>query len=533
MSMIRKYGLPIYLLMGVLLSAYYLPSRQATPPQPYTDLVSPPMLLADDHHIGLVGYGPQEQIYYTDDGSRPDRNSPRYTLELPRRDIARNDHLLRYQLSPITLPPDRRHFPVEARIIRATSFMPKTGLSKPALYTIFDRLETVHFPILSVAVQESDFFDPYDGLFVMGRDHWNERPDKVNTPWWEWPANYQERGVSSRRRGALEWLTPQGNRIESNNVFVRVQGNATRAFPQKSLRIEEDLYFGSALTDPFNRSATVESFLVRNSGNDWGHTMFGGAYMQTMCQGLKVETQHSQPVHLLINGVYWGIYNVRTRFDKPYLKRVQGIDRRVALFETGGEQVFGNKKDRKSYKKLLKALRSDDPLTEKFDYLNEKCDLSGFYDYIIAETFFANMDWPHNNVKCYRVGKGDQWHWLIHDMDYGCGYVGADQYKENMFRRLQKGKGLEAELFQFVVSYEPTKQAFLERYHEVLGQMFTPVRLLSHFDAMANLYERDMAYQLSRWRKPASMDEWSTEVNTRRQFLQKRGAIVEQQLEAL
>src|SRR5690625_5495686 len=55
--------------------------------------------------------------------------------------------------------------------------------------------------------------------------------------------------------------------------------------------------------------------------------MFKDAFAQHLVSHLNFDTQASRPSVVYINGEYWGIHNIRERFDDRYLERTYDVSR--------------------------------------------------------------------------------------------------------------------------------------------------------------------------------------------------------------
>ena len=91
--------------------------------------------------------------------------------------------------------------------------------------------------------------------------------------------------------------------LETNDTYfsspagVKIFGGWSRGNPQKSLALYARSIYGAS---EFNYSLfpnldiqTYESFVLRNSGNDWDFSMFRDAYMTGLVDELDVDHQLS------------------------------------------------------------------------------------------------------------------------------------------------------------------------------------------------------------------------------------------------
>jgi len=358
----------------------------------------------------------------------------------------------------------------------------------------------------------------------------SSQPERMNTMWWDWYGNYTQRGKNSEIVASIEYLTKNGESIYNENVSLRIHGNATRSFPQKSFRLSDNKYYGKGkIKDPFDSGDSKrESYIVRNSGNDWGITMFADAFMQSISSDLNLVTQKSQPVHVLINGCYWGIYNIRDRFDKDFLQNIKD-NGRVAIIESEKFLNEGKTKDLEDFKELQKVLKSDQDSEFKSNYLKKHCDVKSLNDYFIVQSFFGNSDWPGNNNKTFRIGKKDKWKWLIYDLDYGLGYD-PDQL---VFEKIRTHNGVLGSIFNVMMENQEMRKKFIARYQELLETKLNKDNLLQRYEAFVELYSSDIQFQINRWRKPSSVTEWKANCQSHIDFIKNRQKHILKELKLL
>ena len=73
-------------------------------------------------------------------------------------------------------------------------------------------------------------------------------------------------------------------------------------------------FFPDKEVDEFKR------LILRNGGQSYQYTFMGEAFAQSLLKPLDLDIQYSTPIILFINGEYFGIRNIRDRFDTDYLK---------------------------------------------------------------------------------------------------------------------------------------------------------------------------------------------------------------------
>jgi len=244
-------------------------------------------------------------------------------------------------------------------------------------------------------------------------------------------ANAVERGLAWERPVSVEFFDPQRpTRQFQINAGIRMQGVSARweFMPKKSFRLFFKAEYGATqLNYPLFEDSPVQLFdgLVLRGGANRGYAGYIDAVDYTQVtysrdQWLR-ESQiamsgtgvHGMFVHLYLNGLYWGVYNLVERPDHAFASRyfggdkadwfavkhggvlmnpdevAQGIEPQIDI----GEEING---DNTRYEQLEVYLRAG-RLADHYDEVTELLDLEWFSDYIILNLYGGNNDWADNN----------------------------------------------------------------------------------------------------------------------------------------
>lgn len=248
-------------------------------------------------------------------------------------------------------------------------------------------------PVISIATDASGLFGYDEGLFVPGQiyDDWLDGLTSwTSEPSWRRPANYFQRGSDWERVAHVEFFEPGNGLAFSGDMGIRVHGGITRGQAQrKSIRFYARNHLGLApvqyplfpeLTsyDGGGREVTeFHRFLIRNSGNDWGRTLYRDAYLQSLIDHWPIEKQAYRPAIHFINGEYWGVNNLRERIDAQYIATHYDVNpddvvilARNALLDTG------TKADRDEFVQVANyAWQNDLSNKEHYDWISERVDI--------------------------------------------------------------------------------------------------------------------------------------------------------------
>ncbi|MDM8531301.1 CotH kinase family protein [Anaerolineales bacterium HSG25] len=232
-------------------------------------------------------------------------------------------------------------------------------------------------------------------------------------------GNPRKTGRSWERPASVEWWSAEGqvpHQTEQKsfqiNAGIRIQGGAGRweFMPKHSFRLffRDDYGAPKLHTSLFSDSSVTEfETLILRSGVDRsfaGHpdtsdhrqtTYSRDEWMRRTQQAMSGYSAHGQFVHVYLNGLYWGIYNVVERPDAAYNATHLGGDEEDWLSVNHSGVVAGSPERLNDLLTLLKE--ADMTSTHVYDEISHYLDLPAFADYLILNWYAGNEDWPHNN----------------------------------------------------------------------------------------------------------------------------------------
>jgi hypothetical protein len=507
-----------------------------------------------NNSFSIVLSAPQPyKIYYTTDGSAPSLKSDVYQHPIVIEDRTNElNNLSLIPSSPRWKPPLGNVF--KGTVLRAIAVTDDNRKGPEYVQTFFvneKKLPPYTLPVIALTVNADDLFGYKNGIYVLGKnyddkDDYIKKNRRLDLPWWEYPSNYLKRGDNAERPVHIEYIEKGGKYGFSVDAGLRINGNATRGYSQKSLRICFDQKYGLQQLNyelfPDIATRQFNAFILRNSGNDWDKTMFRDAFMQSLMKGAKLDIQAYQPAVVFINGEYWGLHNIRERFDEHYISNKYGISTdSIVVLELGGNLFFGKKNDERDFHSLLDFIDKNDLSdTLNYNHIKEKIDIESFMDFIISNVYFCNNDWPNNNVKFwrYKSNKADKlvneprdgrWRWMLYDTDWGFGYTGDDAYQLNLLEKA-KHTGSVGVLFSALLTNEGFCEAFKQRFSNWLHTAFETDHVIDKINAMQRMLEPEMHENINRWRKMESYENWLKNIEVMRNFARKRPSVQVQQL---
>ncbi|MFO7780066.1 MAG: CotH kinase family protein [Spirochaetia bacterium] len=482
------------------------------------------------------------RIYYTVDGSEPDpehvmsdeeweaspRETRRRTFEY--REPVALDGLIRRENDISLIPTAAREDnlgwnPPESRVPKAATIRAialgevsrsavRTGTFLIPGATSGAEVEHHELPVWSIQTDRGNFFGPESGIYVAGND-----PPRVN---------YFRRGNDWERQAHVELFEGDRSRVLAQDMGIRIHGNYTRTFSQKSLRLYSRTDYGPGrMRHRFFPSKDLDDYnrlLLRNGGNDWMGGMLTDPTLQTLVRHLPVDAQYYRPGVVYLNGEYWGLHNMRDRHDQHYLETHYDVPRdEVVIVEIEGVVDTGQwDEEGELYEPYIEFRdRVSSGEIAGWDALNEEMALSEYIDYLFVEIYAGNYDWPQNNIRYWRYtgpnrteeeGPRDgRWRWLLYDVDFTFGHQLSTTFdmvewtfsysEDHPF--LQEGRREDEqdrfELNHRLMDSEEVRHELLQRFAVHLATTAREERALELVDRHAARIEAEMPRQIARW----------------------------------
>ena len=525
----------------------------------------PPGVYAANQNVALRTATAGLKVYYTLDGSDP-RDSSTFLYSgdslavnsLP----AATSGLAWIRTSPVeisnSVPTAAWMPPVggvsQATVVRAIAVSLDGKQCSPETwgsYLIGPTFTNLTLPVVSLIAYTNDFFGFTNGIYVPGKAY-ADSPVGYGTNRWGKPyANYHkdsDDNESWERPVRFELFEPsQTTPAVAQLLGTTMHGGGTRALPEKTLYLMARLAeYGTDRVDyklfPDEAPTSYKRFLLRNSGNDWYGpdtgvaTMMKDAVFHRIVRGLDISVMAYRPTVTYLNGQYWGIHNLRESFDKHYLATRYGVDPDncdILMHEedplNSAKVVFtridGSKSADDDYAALMGWVSSNAlSVAANYQQLQAQVDVTNLADYVVAETFYANTDWPINNCDFWRTHTnqvatcgqyGDmRWRWMLYDVDV----AGEQGGNFDMFDYLSDKDMTDVREPGFLINKlwknPGYRNYFVTRYANLLNTTFRPERTGALISLAAQAIAPEMETHFRRWGRTFTRDQWQETVNT-------------------
>ena len=451
------------------------------------------------------------EIRFTLDGSVPNLDAKHYT-------------------EPIHL--------AEPTVIRARTFR-EGFLPGPVTTGSYLIGETGRLPVASIVTSPKNLFDPYHGIYSEGSDYLNLMQNPVYNFNREW-----------ERPAFFEWFEPDGSRPIGQEIGLRIHGGWSRHYYQKSLRLYARPRYGNSIFDcrifPDLSFRKFKRLILRNSGNDWKRAFMRDAVGQELTAQMGLDYQAWRPSIVYLNGRFWGIHNLRERIDSHYIASRHGVSAsEIDLVQNSLKA--GNLSHWNKVSSIIENWNEINP-DQRLSLLEKLVNLDNLMDYVTAQVFLANTDWPINNVRKWRPRHANgKWQWIPYDLDGILGVLNQSP-AENTFRDkvlsfTHVHRPVFIEIIQKILAEEKGRQRFTHRFTTHMQTTLSEERILRAIDSKQTVLMPEMARHIDRWRMNpiapenekieeewsmpiGSIDEWLAEVQKLRNYAMARSTHV-------
>ena len=465
--------------------------------------------------LALTVSNPNVEIHYTLDGTMPHAKLGLYASPINIKSMSAEQGLAYIPTSPEWKSPKGEVF--RGMVVKAAAYAngcrvspvyTRTFMIDPAGYSRYK------FPVVSIAADKEDIFSEHKGIYVEG--HYGEGKE-----------NYMNKGDGWERDIHFEYYNTDGSLVLEQDLGVRIHGRGSRLRPQKSLRLYAKPKYGdSTLSYRFFKGKELDSFrrlILKTTNNHESTTLFKDELCAEVISRMNIDYQAYQPVVVFLNGEYWGVHNMRERQDKYYVASNHNVScdslDMLGLSLDGPEEIEG---DPFNYNDLLNYISSHD-MNDDNNYreVEKRIDITNYIDVHIAHLYFANYDWPRNNVRYWRERSEDgKWRWMFFDCDFCMNNI----YHNQVVNYVDGDPRFEESTFviRSLMNNASFKKLFLERFMHHLNTTFEPQRMIGLIREFRDSYAPMVNEHIARWGVPQSYSAWESNVSDLENFAIKR-----------
>ena len=424
-------------------------------------------IYAGTQHLTLAA--PAGEIRYTLDGSNPHGGSLLYSDPL--------------ELTTTT-------------VVRARCFQPGVapGPILTRTYVINDPQGTL--PYVSIVADPETLFGDTIGIYQ------NQHEPLVSSSTWS-SLGFRDVYKGKDAPGHIEFFDPAGAGFRAN-CGIRIGGENNWTHPQKALNVAFRGKYGESEVKydlyPGWGNSIHTALTLRDGGDRWANEMLRDCMWPKLVQGhMQAETYDYRPSVVFINGQYFGLHDLRERWDDNWFTQKYHVpegemDHLLYGHITSSSVTLGvDKGDTADWLDLMDFLNTadlNDPAN--WSFVESRIDMASFMDFVIAESYGNNSAWQHNREFWKEKKPGAKWRWFLPDMDRTLstsntsGVLASMLSGEDVLKRLKLNPGF--------------RQRLAQRYAAHMAGTFRTGRVQAIMSALdAEISAAEVARHEARW----------------------------------
>ncbi len=459
-------------------------------------------------------------VYYTTDGSYPTQNGTLYR-------------------APITID--------KTMTVRARAFK-SNALPSDEISVSFIVGRKHNMPVVFLNAEATDLFSDKTGIWADGPNFDTESmkyddssltgAQKEDLFFKDAPkANYWQ---SWERPVSFTYIDENGTQVLTFNAGIKTFGQYSRVHDQKSVSINlKDKYGIKEVVYPFFGDDYINVFsnlVLRGAGQDANRAHIRDAFIARALLGkINCEVMNYRPVVCYVNGVYWGIYDLRERISDEFVANHTGADPDNLDRMKGSSIVQSGTSE--NYNALYKFVTTKDMTnSDNYAYICTQIDVDNYIDYWITQIYFANTD--PGNIKFYRERTEEgKWRWIPYDFDWSMSSE-ENRMRDYVFKQDKKIYGI----IQRLIKNSTFKKKFISRFCELLNDTLNPDRLMPLLRELTNEISEEMPYHIERWNfrnkdddryisdilmsAPSSIARWEKHISNIENWLRDRDVMI-------
>ena len=385
--------------------------------------------------VSITGSSEGADIRYTTDGSEPTAASNKYsaTLTISKTTLLRAVEVIGDSLSPVATvsyifipsvlnqPNNPEGYPKEwgnytqiwGTAVADYEMDPEMTKDTKLRPKMIEGLKQL--PILSIVSDKDNFFSHENDEERGGIYIFTGPPVGDNTGHgWTRPASVELFGGPQKH----DLSTTCGVRLHGGH------GRLAEKNPKHSFRLVfKDEYGPKTLKYPLfgkDEPSKFDQLVLRcHFGNAWQHWSEGNrekaqytrdVWARRMQRRMGHTSVNALYVHLFLNGMYWGLYNIAERVDDQFGKDHLGGKKSdidvVKVEEDGGNHLEASEGTLDAWNQMVSVV-ADLPSDAPLEQLDTLLDVDNFIDYMLINQYAGNTDWDHHNWYAIRRHNND------------------------------------------------------------------------------------------------------------------------------
>ncbi|MDE5931793.1 MAG: CotH kinase family protein, partial [Lachnospiraceae bacterium] len=222
---------------------------------------------------------------------------------------------------------------------------------------------------------------------------------------------------------------------------------------------------------------------------------FMDAFLEEAARGRDVSIQDSRPCVVFLNGEYWGVYNIRERYNEEYLASHYDLDAAGIMLIKAGNAITMPEETMTAYQYMLSVVTECDlAYDDTYALADELIDLQSVIDYCCINLYLDNRDvaFGYNTALWRTVQEGTpysdgKWRFMLYDLDE-CAFSDSNDL-ENIGHQMAEHPLLNEPAIRSLLDNEGFRRQFCLSFMDIANTVFSYERTHTMLAAWSSLYE--------------------------------------------
>ncbi|MCJ8291137.1 MAG: CotH kinase family protein [Crocinitomicaceae bacterium] len=357
-------------------------------------------------------------------------------------------------------------------------------------------------------------------------------------------------GWGGNQIGSFELWEDDGTFIDEGEGDYNKHGNDSWAYDQRG--------FDVIMRDQFGYNGDIEHkifpdksrdefqrLIMKPAAND-NYSFENGAHIRdafvatlSIKADMKLDERTWRPCVLYLNGEYWGVYEMREKYDDhdytDYYYDQGKYDLQFLKTWGGTWSEYGGPQAQTDWDDLVAYIMANDiSIPANYDYVDSLLNWESLCDYFMFNSYIVSQDWLNWNTAWWRgmdpTGDKKKWRYTLWDMDASFGhyinYTGIPDPSANAdpcnVEGLPNpgGQGHTDILVKLMADTAIVEQYYITRYIDLINNEFSCDYMNFLLDSMTNEIDPEMGAQVAKW--GGTYAGWQAAVQTMRDFIDQR-----------
>lgn len=367
-----------------------------------------------ENGFSLEIYAPEElTVYYTTDGTRPDKYAPVYQDPIQIKNRSGSNHQYA-DMSDSTYIPSSINMGTVVWAVATDSFGNIVDEKVETYYvSLGSSSEYYGMPVLSIVTEPKYLFDYFEGIYVGGRSY-----EDALVSGEELGGNYRK---DWKRPAFIEFYEADKTKTFDGIVELSILQDLSITSAQKSFRITGNYALaGSSLAGYFHEESREMFLMTNHEDNPY---KLRNILAKQLLGDTGIGMGDMEPCIVFLNGEYWGCYMLSAPYDQSYFSKHYQVSQPVITVSNNKISDYSyNSEYQAFYRYVIEHDMSD---ADAYEYVKERMDVDSYLDFLCVNMYLANGDYsPRNAVMWKTVGEKSEgyedgrWRWIIPELEY-------------------------------------------------------------------------------------------------------------------